>query len=142
MLQQYAARSDEDFAVEQDALFRFAETHGRNPRTGFVVNALGQDGRVRDAASRLWMQTEELKAHLALGERDGHIDVPRVKGCGRHPAQPLLRSLWRRDGADRCRQAAGSTCSTPKGEPAVKVMPTSSLYQHLLAFAELQRMAA
>jgi mannose/cellobiose epimerase-like protein (N-acyl-D-glucosamine 2-epimerase family) len=141
LLQQYAARSGEDFALEQDALFRFAETHGRNPRTGFVVNALGQDGRVRDAASRLWMQTEELKAHLALGERDGHIDVPRIEAV----VATLLNHY-----CDPC--GGGTERIVPpggwidvfdaEGTPAVKVMPASSLYHIYVAFAELQRMAA
>lgn len=146
LLQQYAARSGEDFTAEQDALFRFAEVHGRNPRTGFVVNALSQDGAVRDAASRLWMQTEELKAHLALGERDGHVGAgPLFVDRIERVVSTLLDHY-----CDPC--GGGAAPLIPpggwidvfdaEGRPAVSVMPTSSLYHIYVAFAELERMAA
>lgn len=141
LLQQYASCSGDDFAAEQDALFRFAEAHGRNPRTGFVVSAVGRDGQIRDAASRLWMQTEELKAHLARGERDGRIDVARAEavvatlldhfcdpaGGGAEPIVPSGGWIDVFDG---------------EGRPAASTMPASTLYHIYVAFAELDRLAA
>jgi mannose-6-phosphate isomerase len=45
-----------------DSLFEFAERHGVNPSSGLVANGLWSDGTVSDGGSRLWPQTERLKA--------------------------------------------------------------------------------
>ncbi len=141
LLQQYASRTGEDVATEADALFRFAEAHGRNRRTGFVVNALGEDGSVRDGASRLWPQTEELKAHLAQGERCGQIDVARVEAV---VSTLLDRYCDVTGGTGAVLVPAGGWIDVfdAQGRPAASQMPTSTLYHIFVAFAELQRMAA
>ena len=58
-----------DTVAEAEALYRFAETHGYVGDTGLVVDVLGRDGRPRKSATRLWPQTEALKAHAVMRRR-------------------------------------------------------------------------
>ncbi|HTH96895.1 MAG TPA: AGE family epimerase/isomerase [Stellaceae bacterium] len=52
------------------ALLRFLDAHGIHPRTGALVDELWSDGTVKAAGSRLWPQTEYLKAELVRPDAD------------------------------------------------------------------------
>jgi mannose-6-phosphate isomerase len=99
---------------------------GVDPRRAVVVNSLNEDLSVRDAAARLWPQTERLKAALVLGEPDdalaaantiaGFLDAP-------------VRGVWR----ERMR---------PDGAFVEEHAPATSLYHLYLAIRELERFVA
>ena len=98
-----------------EALFEFAERHGVDPSSGLVVNGLWSDGEVSDGGSRLWPQTERLKA---IARRRADRLPAALEGLGRHLAG-VRPGLW----TERL-DARGH----PVGEPA----PATSLY-HLTA---------
>ncbi|MHA4875565.1 AGE family epimerase/isomerase, partial [Enterococcus faecium] len=50
-----------DVAAPARRLYDFATRHGALP----VIDAVGEDGAARQASTRLWPQTEAIKAHLA-----------------------------------------------------------------------------
>jgi len=57
-----------------DALFNSAIETGLNPDTGFLINEYKLDGSISDGSSRLWPQTEFIKACIAR-YRLGHLDA-------------------------------------------------------------------
>jgi len=132
LLQQYQAITGDDVSAEADLLYDFAEQYGINKNTGFIVNALGKDGTVRDAAARLWPQTEELKAHLAIHERTGVSVGPKVERV----VQNLLQNYLACDPPGTWIDVFDGT-----GKPLVSRIPTSSFYHIFVAFAELDRVA-
>jgi N-acylglucosamine 2-epimerase/mannose-6-phosphate isomerase len=109
---------------EQSALYHFANRHGRDPRTGLILDVVDRAGAVRDGSARVWPQTEAIKAHLIMGE-----------GAG------LARTI--RNLLDCF--IAGSPAGTwtehlaPDGTRKSDRIPSSSLYHVILAFSELER---
>lgn len=103
-----------------------AACRGADPSRGVLVNALWPDLSVRDAAARLWPQTEHLKAALILGERDAAL---RVAGALAKFLQTPTRGVWRERMA-----ADGRFLQEPS--------PATSLYHLYLAIRELSRFAA
>ena len=112
-------------------LHRFAREHGHNPETGLCWDEIDREGRVIKSTSRIWTQTEALKAELALGEHWGGSDLNRLAGT----VDALLdRHLaWAPAGTWMDRLDA-------HGRPAADHIPASILYHVLLAFAELLRL--
>ena len=100
----------------QAALLGFVDRHGLNPALGTLYDEVWQDGAVRADASRLWPQTERLKAEALR---------PDASPAGRLAAHAALRRYLRPDGLWHERLRADGT---PVEEPA----PASSLY-HLTA---------
>ncbi|TBW32964.1 AGE family epimerase/isomerase [Siculibacillus lacustris] len=49
-------------------LVEIAETHGVDPASGLAINELFDDFSIRDDKSRLWPQTERIKAWLAMAD--------------------------------------------------------------------------
>jgi mannose/cellobiose epimerase-like protein (N-acyl-D-glucosamine 2-epimerase family) len=133
LLQRYQALSGDDVAAEADALYHFAERFGTNHVTGFIVNALNNDGTLRDGAARLWPQTEELKAHLAIGERRGAPLADKVERAVGNLLDHYLMVTPRGAWIDVFDEA---------GRAAVSLIPASSLYHIFVAFAELDRAAS
>jgi mannose/cellobiose epimerase-like protein (N-acyl-D-glucosamine 2-epimerase family) len=121
----------EDLTDEARALYAFAERHGPDPQTRLVDDRLTGDGLTRTRTSRMWTQTEALKAQLAMFEHQG-IDT-------RARVAEILDQLLDRHLAVR---PAGSWQDhigigfTPLATEA----PASMLYHLLLAFAELLRL--
>lgn len=60
-------RRDDVFPAVR-SLIDVAETHGINRRTGLAVNGIWDDLSAREPCSRLWPQTERLKANIAIAE--------------------------------------------------------------------------
>jgi mannose-6-phosphate isomerase len=98
---------------------------GVDPIREVAVNALWEDLSVRDGAARLWIQTEHLKAALALGSDAEALTAAR--GLARYLETPK-RGAWR----DRL-LADGSFVD----EPA----PATSLYHLVVAILELSAAA-
>jgi mannose/cellobiose epimerase-like protein (N-acyl-D-glucosamine 2-epimerase family) len=68
LLRQYEMVSG-DSSVRKDAegLYAFAQTYGRD-KDGFAFSSVDAAGNVSDKSKLFWMQTEMLKAHLAMYE--------------------------------------------------------------------------
>jgi mannose-6-phosphate isomerase len=86
-----------------------------------AVNALWDDGSVRDGAARLWPQTEHLKAALALGDADQAVTAAR--GLAQYLEVPA-RGAWR----DKLR---------PDGTFVEEPAPATSFYHLMVAILEL-----
>jgi mannose-6-phosphate isomerase len=111
-----------------DDMTRFARRHGLDARRGVAINEVTVDGAIRNAAARLWPQTERLKAALARYRRTGDVEeseeaAAAYAGLIQYFETPA-RGAWR----DKLR-ADGSWLE----EPA----PGSSMYHITCALAEL-----
>ncbi len=124
---------DLDVGTEIRALVSFAEEFGVNPVTSATYNAVDVDGRVLNAGSRIWPNTERMKGVIARYELDGTDPWPALEASGRllldkylsHPVKGLWTEEFDADGK--------STYATS---------PASSLYHLFLAFAETLRVDA
>lgn len=126
-----------EFPEEIRALAAFGEKYGLDPVSRAVRMAVRDDGKVLDANSRVWANTERLKAAVTLYERD-RKDPARVfeESAGllldryfmATPSHPIPRGAWI-DAFDA------------EGRPLSKTIPASTLYHVLLAFAEMLRVA-
>jgi len=107
LLQTYQAAADPDPAAADAAaaLMRFVGRHGSHPTTGDLVDSITPDGAALSLTSRLWPQTERLKA----------------AGAGHAQAAAQLATWLRPDGLwiERRDEA---------GNPIVGAVPASSLY--------------
>lgn len=65
LLHRYTEVSGVDTAAYSEALFRHADTYGRNRATGFLADQITVDGGALRSGSRLWPQTEHIKALCA-----------------------------------------------------------------------------
>ncbi|MBW3810620.1 AGE family epimerase/isomerase [Aeromonas hydrophila] len=119
---------DEGIAI----LTGFATAHGHGP-TGLVLDELNDDGRPYRTTSRLWCQTEQLKALLAAYERRGEAEIAHRIGevVGRifdYYLMPALPGQWL-DQVD------------VTGAPLAGHAPASTFYHLFVAFSELVRVA-
>lgn len=114
-------------------LVEIAETHGVDPRRGVAIGELWDDLSVKTAATRVWPQTERIKAWSAMaeiaeddGSRDAAFERVAVATRGlRAFVDPTVSGLWHE------RMAADGTFLD---EPA----PASSLYHMACALEELR----
>jgi mannose/cellobiose epimerase-like protein (N-acyl-D-glucosamine 2-epimerase family) len=130
LLDQYGRLSGEGAGEELRALYRGGLAHGVDPETHVAVNRVGRDGRVQDAACRLWPQTEALKAHCVMLRR-GEADEAAVAG--------VVRALGERF-FDGCPPGAWMDQFDAQGRPAAKTIPTSSFYHIFMGYGELDRL--
>ena len=119
---------DEGIAI----LNRFATAHGHGP-TGLVMDELTDDGLPHRVTSRLWCQTEHLKALLAAYERQGDAEIARqigevVRRIFHYYLTPALPGQWV-DQVD------------VTGQPLTTHAPASTFYHLFVAFSELARVA-
>ena len=127
LLSCYRGASGEDTSDLIARLHAHGETHGVDA-AGFAVDETWADGGVRVSTSRLWPNTERLKANLVLFEESGseaHAAAA-LQACEALKAYLTPQGFWR----DR-RQIDGGFIP----EPA----PASSFYHIILAYAELLR---
>jgi mannose-6-phosphate isomerase len=129
LLGEWARAGGDGLWTAQSAMIAFAERHGIAPH-GACYDELHAGGGVRSDTSRLWPNTERIKAGLALYEHTRAPDALAIAAAGCEALFAYLdtpmRGLWR----DR-RRADGSFVD----EPA----PASSFYHIVMAFAELLR---
>jgi mannose/cellobiose epimerase-like protein (N-acyl-D-glucosamine 2-epimerase family) len=109
----------------------FAERYGVDPGTHAVYDLLSEEGDVLQSSSRIWPNTERIKAALALFELDGRD--PRgalASSCGlifgRHFANNIP-GLWT-DQFDNF------------SKPLTTATPASCVYHLFLAFSEMLRL--
>jgi N-acylglucosamine 2-epimerase/mannose-6-phosphate isomerase len=111
-------------------LHETAERHGVDPKTHATYNCVRDDGVVLNAGSRIWPNTERMKAAVALFEMTGRPPVVDLEQSGRLLLDvylaPALRGRWF-DNLDG------------EGKLTADKIPTSSLYHLFLAFAEALR---
>jgi mannose/cellobiose epimerase-like protein (N-acyl-D-glucosamine 2-epimerase family) len=115
------------------ALFSFAERFGCDPETGLVYDEVLDDGSVRTGNHRSWPNTEALKAHLAVFEREGVLNGSRLTQI----VDNLLRYFL-------AAQTTGTWVDhlDARRRPLVDKIPASTLYHMFLALTELLRVAA
>lgn len=115
-----------------EGLISFGEELGVDHASAATYNVILDDGKLIDAGSRTWPNTERLKAAVALYELTGVNPVPVL--------QPTLQLLLNRylvvDPAGGWLDAFNQA-----GQPVAKAMPTSTFYHLFLAFAEVLRVA-
>lgn len=117
---------------EIDVLYCFAQQYGHNDN-GLVRDEIYANGTPLRPTSRLWCQTEYLKACIALWEREPNDSrriaiTQAVENIFVHYLDPALPGLW-----------VDQVNST--GEPLNSHSPASSFYHLFLAFSELFRIA-
>jgi mannose/cellobiose epimerase-like protein (N-acyl-D-glucosamine 2-epimerase family) len=112
------------------SLHETAERHGVDPRTYATYNCVREDGAVMNAGSRIWPNTERMKAAVALFELTGRPPSVDLEQSGRLLLDaylaPALQGRWL-DNLDA------------SGKPTADKIPASSLYHLFLAFAEALR---
>ena len=111
-----------DAALVSDRMAAFARRHGLDPVRCVAINEVLTDGRVRNAAARLWPQSERLKAALARYRRTGEEDEL-YAGLVKYFETPR-RGAWR----DKLK---------PDGSWVEEPAPGSSMYHITSALAEL-----
>ena len=124
LLGEYQRLSGRPVEPEQSALYAFANRRGRDPKTGLVLDVVDRSGAVRDGGSRIWPQTEAIKAHLAMA--DG-AEIARNIG-----------NLFERFIAGN-RAGTWTEHLAPDGAGKSDRIPSSTLYHVFSAFSELER---
>ncbi len=118
-------------------LAEIGETYGVNLATGLVANGVWEDLSMRDANSRLWPQTERLKAHLALADLADDLvdDLERERQlCLAAEASRGLRRYFSADFPGLWHETIDS-----EGRPVLDSARASSLYHIVCAIQELDR---
>lgn len=131
LLLRWSQRVDDPraFQLALDLIDR-TEARGVDPVRGVAVNALFGDGTIRDARSRLWPQTERIKASIAAANLTGQA---RYANAAVAAADSLMKyldtpipGLWR-DTMDE------------RGAFVEQLVPASSFYHIVSAALQLQR---
>jgi mannose/cellobiose epimerase-like protein (N-acyl-D-glucosamine 2-epimerase family) len=115
------------------ALVAFAEQHGVDRASGATYNTIRDDGLPLDRGSRIWPNTERIKAAVALHESAGVDPWPMIEQSSR-----LLLSRY------LGREPTGTWMDAfdASGRQTAKVVPASSLYHLVMAFTEVLRISA
>ena len=130
LLDQLRRRGGPDLSVPADRLWAHAIGHGLHG--GILIDEVLRGGGARTATSRLWPQTERLKAALARWER-------RAPGAGPEEMQAAFEGLFSflSDGPRGLWQERRFADGRVQDGPA----PASSLYHLTCAISELLRVA-
>jgi mannose-6-phosphate isomerase len=131
LLHQYTRLTGDDHTGPAARLYDFAQRHGCDPATGLVWDIVGRNGQVRARSTRLWPQTEAVKAHCVMAGRGGGASPAaeaRIAG--------LVDHLLTRFLAD-CPHGAWRDRFDAAGQPLGDGIPTSSFYHVFMAYAEL-----
>jgi mannose/cellobiose epimerase-like protein (N-acyl-D-glucosamine 2-epimerase family) len=132
ILAQHAKVSGADHVSQVRALVAWAERHGVDPKTGFTVNGVRDDGVPIDAGTRTWPNTERIKGWLGLYELTGEDPTTAVVEA----TNVLMDRIFGLAPAGAWIDAFNS-----EGLPSVATIPTSTLYHVFLAFSEVLRLA-
>jgi mannose-6-phosphate isomerase len=132
LLDMHARLTGDDRRDLGHGLFDFAERHGLDRATGRVLDVVGRTGVVHSAATRLWPQTEALKAYCVM-TASRHGLAPRIAG--------VVADLMARFFAG-CPAGSWRDRFDAGGQPLIDGIPASSLYHVFMAYAELSALAA
>ena len=124
LLGEYQRLSGKTVEPERSARYAFANRCGRNPRTGLVRDVVDRSGTVRDGGSRIWPQTEAIKAHLAMA--DGAAIARNIGNLFERFIAGNRAGIWTEHLA-------------PDGAGKSDRIPSSTLYHVFSAFSELER---
>ncbi len=130
LLNEYSKATGEETTLERHALYDFAERYGVKSDSGAILDAVGRDGHLISSTSRLWPQTEAIKAHVVmLAER-------------KHAATRLVQCLSNLLGAhfEECPPGTWREQFDTSGKNLVDKIPSSSFYHVFMAFGELERL--
>lgn len=130
LLDQYDRATGSDTRAEAAELYRFAESFGISPDMGVVIDEVGRDGHVRLASSRLWPQTEAIKANLVMLRRGNEAAGARIVNCVDSLLARYFVSL---------RAGCWTDTFDATGRATATRIPASSLYHIVMAFAELDQ---
>lgn len=127
LLKRYADRISAPLCDEAIRLFDYVERHARTRDAMLLCDQLRSDGSVIKADTRIWPQTEAIKADIALAETRGSRIGPRtdtiVDDVFMRFLNPAVPGGW-------------IDWTDAYGEPLVRFMPASSFYHIFLAFSE------
>jgi mannose-6-phosphate isomerase len=123
LLHRHARLSGGPVPAEAAMLQDFVDRHGHNPDTGALWDGVAQDGQVVAAGSRLWPQTERLKAEAMRRPR-----MPERMAGARTALSAYLRpeGLWHER-------------RLPDGGFSQEPAPASSLYHLTCGILEAER---
>jgi mannose/cellobiose epimerase-like protein (N-acyl-D-glucosamine 2-epimerase family) len=128
LLGRYEKAAEVDLSGESGVLYAFANAHGVDPRNGLAVDVVNRRGETLEASTRLWPQTEAIKAHIAQtrGEAQGQATGPIVARLFDRFLAPAPAGGWydHFDARGACRSRS---------------IPASSLYHLFMAFGEMAR---
>ena len=122
LLDRYASASGVPTSAPSKALYHFARTHGMDPRTGLAVDVVDRRGKVLDGSTRVWPQTEAIKARIAMGDSYENL----VDALFDRFLDPAPTGAWH-DHFDA------------DGRLKSRAVPASSLYHLFMAFGETAR---
>jgi len=127
LLGQYHQATGQDIAAYQNALYRAAQSR----RRWFLNDEEDKSGDIRRDTKRLWVQTEVIKAHLAMAERGvpGARDMAAAVINALFPTYLTYEGLWN----DQINSANANIAKT---------IPVSTFYHILCMAAEIERIAA
>ncbi len=130
ILGNYQRLSGHDVGSIIIGLHESAERHGVDPKTHATYNCVRDDGDALNKASRIWPNTERMKAAVALFELTGRSPLADLDQSGglllKSYLGPALKGRW----IDHLDESLN---------PAADKIPASSLYHLFLAFAEALR---
>jgi mannose-6-phosphate isomerase len=127
LLHQHARLTGQDRRNLADTVFGFAEAHGLDDRSGRVLDVVGRTGTIHSAATRLWPQTEALKAYCTMAAFRTGLE-PRIAAIVRD----LMTGFF-----SGCPAGTWRDRFDAKGQCSVDGIPSSSLYHVFTAYAEL-----
>jgi mannose/cellobiose epimerase-like protein (N-acyl-D-glucosamine 2-epimerase family) len=132
LLRQFERASGHNVASYCKALYDHADRYGWDEK-GFIVDEVESIGTVLKGSRRTWPHTEALKANIVEGEAGR-------PGCDRKAAQCVLRLMDTYMG----RPVTGGWIDhvDESGQPAVTMIPASTLYHVFCGTAEAVRAAS
>jgi mannose-6-phosphate isomerase len=128
-----SARARSDVFSKVQRLAEIGETCGINDATGLAVNGIWDDLSVRDRDSRLWPQTERIKAHIAKATLVGDDGVDLAIHLAARAASGLRRYF------DTDIAGLWHETIDPEGHPVFAASRASSLYHIICAIREVDR---
>lgn len=133
LLAHYEKLTGINVELQINSLLVFAQTYGHS-ETGLVMDEIIENGEKYRDTSRLWCQTELLKARVALYENNlSHVNekavVKAVDAIFKYYINPAENGLW----IDQVNR---------DGSPVSQNAPASTLYHIFLAFSEVWRVSS
>ena len=131
LLDRYRRQSGTGAMAETGRLYRFGCDHGTDRHSAMVWDEVSASGAPRRRSTRLWPQTEALRAHVMTAEHD-----PRSAAL----AVQVVRNIGTRFLAN-CPPGTWVDQLDTDGQPVSDKIPTSSFYHIFTAYGALEDLA-